>query len=329
MAAMEDAFFAGSNQETTEAIKAWAMNEIKMRMDLAGRAVDFMNNLESKQKRVVEHAHQQVERVNAIITDFNTTKDQLKALFSQIEVKMGENDQKLQTVPELSQALAEKFEQITTLYQETQAFAVKSEKNLLALNQKTADFADKITHDLEGTKVALIGETIKLRDEIVTWSDGYIQKVEGMVKSGDFKYERGSSAPMAKFDKKEVSVWKLADGASKPDFRHWVDSVDLQLEAIHSFAYPDLELEKINRLTSEVTEAALMKIIKDINDEHKLKVATARLAEGGGPPPEWAKGILRSMDDGSSGGRRRCQAHRPQQVGLHREDLLAVHVPRR
>ena len=61
-------------------------------------------------------------------------------------------------------------------------------------------------------------------------------------------------------------MWKLADGVNKPDFRHWVDSVDLQLEAIHGFAYPDLVLEKIKRLTSEVTEAALMKIIKEIDD---------------------------------------------------------------
>ena len=65
-----------------------------------------------------------------------------------------------------------------------------------------------------------------------------------MFKSGDFKFERGSSAPVAKFDKKEVSVWKLADGVSKPDFRHWVDFVDLQLEAIHGFAYPDLVLHR-------------------------------------------------------------------------------------
>ena len=78
MAAMEDAFFAGSNQETTDAIKAWVMNEIQQRMNLTGRAVDFMNNLDVEQQKVVQHANEQVERVNVIITDINRTKKQIK-----------------------------------------------------------------------------------------------------------------------------------------------------------------------------------------------------------------------------------------------------------
>ena len=97
---------------------------------------------------------------------------------------MAENDQKLLTVPELTA-------QVTTLFQETQVSAVKSEKDLAALHAKTAEFANKIIQNLEATKVTTTAETTKLRDDVVTWSDGYIQKVEGMVKSGDFKYERG------------------------------------------------------------------------------------------------------------------------------------------
>ena len=93
MAAMEDAFFAGSNQQTTDAIKAWVMNEIQMRMNLAGRAVDFMNNLDTEQQIFVQHTNEQVERVNVIVYDINTTKDQIKIMFGQIEAKMEENDQ--------------------------------------------------------------------------------------------------------------------------------------------------------------------------------------------------------------------------------------------
>ena len=52
------------------------------------------------------------------------------------------------------------------------------------------------------------------------------------MKSGDFKFERGHSAQKAKFDKKEVSVWQIPAGVGKPDFRHWADSVDLQLRAV-------------------------------------------------------------------------------------------------
>ena len=74
MAAMECDFFGeGTNQQSRDAIKAWVMNEIQMRMNLAGRAVDFMNNLDTEQQRVVQHANEQVERVNVIVTDINTT----------------------------------------------------------------------------------------------------------------------------------------------------------------------------------------------------------------------------------------------------------------
>ena len=43
--------------------------------------------------------------------------------------------------------------------------------------------------------MTLIAGTTKLRDDNVTWSDGYVQKVEGTVKSGDIKYERGLLGP--------------------------------------------------------------------------------------------------------------------------------------
>ena len=42
--------------------------------NLAGRAVDFMNHLDTEQHRVMQHADQQVERVNVIIADLNKTK---------------------------------------------------------------------------------------------------------------------------------------------------------------------------------------------------------------------------------------------------------------
>jgi hypothetical protein len=84
---------------------------------------------------------------------------------------------------------------------------------------------------------------------------------------------------------------------SKPDFRHWADSVDLQLEAVHNFVFPDLVLEKVKRLTSEVTEASLGQIIAKINEEHKKKEGAKRVAENGHPPglpgtDPWAEGRL-------------------------------------
>ena len=95
------------------------------------------------------------------------------------------------------------------------------------------------------------------------------------MQSGNFSAEgaRGVAAQSSsKIDKKEESVWKLSDNVSKPDFRHWLDSVDLQLEAMNGFAYPDLVLEKVKRLPTEVAAQALENIIADINEEHQKQI---------------------------------------------------------
>ena len=76
----------------------------------------------------------------------------------------------------------------------------------------------------------------------------FVSQVETMVQTGNFKFDYKPVVAAPKHDKKQVSVWKLPDGVSKPDFRHWLDSVDIQLEAIHGFIYHDLVSEKIERL---------------------------------------------------------------------------------
>ena len=110
-----DAIFEGSSRETMEAIKAWVMGEIQIRMNFAGRAVDFMNRLDDERQRVVQHANDQVESVNVVITDFNKTKDNLRAMFTDIEATMTEHKTKMAAVPELTA-------NVNTLFEEMQIF---------------------------------------------------------------------------------------------------------------------------------------------------------------------------------------------------------------
>ena len=56
-------------------------------------------------------------------------------------------------------------------------------------------------------------------------------------------------------DKKEVAVWKLQDCVSKPDFRHWLDIIDSNLNAVHHFQHPEIVLDKLRRFDKEVTAA--------------------------------------------------------------------------
>ena len=105
------------------------------------------------------------------------------------------------------------------------------------------------------------------------------------LQTGKTEHGESSTLTSGKFDKKEVIVWKLHDHVTKLDFRHWLDAIDLQLEAIHGFAYPDLVLEKVKRFPTEITEAALSTIIKTINDEQAEKKRKEESAEGSVPEP--------------------------------------------
>ena len=53
-------------------------------------------------------------------------------------------------------------------------------------------------------------------------------------------------------DKKEISVWKLADSATRPDFRHWCDTIDSNLDAVHHLPYPEILLDKVRRSKTEI-----------------------------------------------------------------------------
>ena len=113
----------------------------------------------------------------------NKTKEDVKGLFDEIKAKMDDNDVKMQVVPDLTQKLDEKTEQIQTLFTETQKYAVKSDASMKEnetkvsdLHEKTRVFADKITGDLEATKIGIKAKM----DEIYVWSDGYAGRIEAI-----------------------------------------------------------------------------------------------------------------------------------------------------
>ena len=145
------------------------------------------------------------------------------------------------------------------------------------LHAKTKLFADQNIAAIIRIKSNMGTQSDKLRTDVTNWSSDYAKKIEAMVQSGNFSYEgtKGVTSNTAgQIDKKEVSVWKVSDNVSKPDFRHWLDSVDLQLEAIHGFVCPDLVLDKVKRLPTEVTAQAPENIIVDSNAEHKKKISS-------------------------------------------------------
>ena len=94
---------------------------------------------------------------------------------------------------------------------------------------------------------------------------------QGGVAGGDRDFaSRGGVSP--KHDKKDLAVWKLADKVGKLDFRHWVEAVEINLEAIHGWSKPDKVLDLIRREDTEVTTDSLKEIARR---------ASAKLQEDG------------------------------------------------
>ena len=56
-------------------------------------------------------------------------------------------------------------------------------------------------------------------------------------------------------------MWKLPDSLSKADFRHWNDSVCVQLEMIHRWKHADLVLDRIKRSEVEITPDVLTQCV--------------------------------------------------------------------
>ena len=72
------------------------------------------------------------------------------------------------------------------------------------------------------------------------------------------------------------STGKQAESVSKPDFRHWLEIVDTNLEAVHNFRYPEIILDKVKRFKEEITVTNSPTIIKQANEEvAKIRAAAA------------------------------------------------------
>ena len=66
-------------------------------------------------------------------------------------------------------------------------------------------------------------------------------------------------------DRKEISVWKLLVGVSKPEFRHWVDTIATNVDAVLGFKFPEVVLDKVKRSEVPVDETIWKLIIAMAN----------------------------------------------------------------
>jgi hypothetical protein len=169
-------------------------------------------------------------------------------------------------------------EQIAEIERRIQVFQLtrQTEEALTKLDQSLLGIDVKLVNAAEECKTGAVGEIEVLRSQMYTYSVGAkaeITEIVAAIKSGkgtDAKGGKGFGCDMGKgfdtgfgkgADRKEVAVWKLPDDVSKTQFRHWMNAVDLQLEAVHGWRHADLILNRVKRsedpIDAEVFERCL------------------------------------------------------------------------
>ena len=151
----------------------------------------------------------------------------------------------------------------------------QTEEALVGIDAKLVSAAE----ECKNTAVADIGD---LRNQLYTWAVGAkaeINDIEGVIKAdkgfegkGAFSgkgFDGGSKCAGASIDRKEIAVWKLPEDVSKIHFRHWMNAVDPQLEAVHGWRHADIILNWIKRsedpIDAEVLERCLVEAGEEID----------------------------------------------------------------
>ena len=271
------AVLAYLNEEESASITQLFTELLDTRMEMIGRAADFINNLDGKQKEVIDFVALESRRMSDRVREIITLNEGIEKTYADLQLlNAGTTTFAETTKAELAAGAVANEEahqkdhvhgQVNELFAKTSVPFAENEKKL---SEISTDFS---------------AEVKSLRDGVQTWSQNFATEIQQMCQTGNFKFDVKPAVVMPKHDKKEVSVWKLPDGISKPDFRHWIDSIDIQLEAIYGFVFPDLVFEKIKRLPTEVTAASLLQVISEINVDHKKKLLAAWIVAGEAGPP--------------------------------------------
>ena len=106
----------------------------------------------------------------------------------------------------------------------------------------------------------------KFRDNMELWYAGIKAHVEKNGGGFDGKGKGGGEGKgSTRADKKDIAVWKLPDDLDKLSFRHWVDAVDQQLEAVHGFKHASFVMNEICRSEVEITAGMFTTCIEKAN----------------------------------------------------------------
>ena len=223
------------------------------------RGGTFVDQIKQQQDAMTAEFNVQIGRVNDQVAESNTIRDAVQKIFDNMNSHLTE----MQATHTEFHA---KLNELNARGLATEANSEKSKEKFENLVKNVGGFASEQRVEIEKAKDVQTTAINEMKKEMGDWSVKFMANIEGKVATGDFgKGEYKSSGP--KVDKKDAAIWKLANGVSKVDFRHWIDAVDVNLEAVHGFDKPDLVLNRVRRMPTEVTKESLRLCIKSMNEE--------------------------------------------------------------
>ena len=247
------------------------------------RAASYVDGIDQKANGLAAQTEQEIARMAERVVEIN----RLQAVVQGVaDATSNKSDQVIADFKSFCDAARAEISAGAVTNQEAMSKAEEVHTAVNNLFDKCRLAYDQNKVDLNTLKETFTSEANDLRQGVYKWSATYSQEIKDMVRvwvSGPGAEQR-PSASSTKHDKKELSVWKIPENVAKLDFRHWLDTVDIQLEAIHGFQFPDLVLEKIKRATTEVTKESLKAIIVGINDDNREKKRKEAIEKTGAPP---------------------------------------------
>ena len=176
------AAFAGFNEEHSASITQFFTELLDTRMEMIGRAADFINNLDAKQTEVIDFAGVDSRRMSEGVTEIITLKEGIENTYADLQLlNAGTTTFAETTKAELAAGAVANEEahqkanhvhgQVNELFAKT---SVTFAENAKKLSEISAGFS---------------AEVKSLRDGVQTWSQTFASEIQQMCKTGNFKFD--------------------------------------------------------------------------------------------------------------------------------------------
>ena len=202
---------------------------------------------------------------------FDLSQRKLEQLFNEATQNAGRVDTQVREMNELKSAIDVKIAQHEAAIIASGQVAEGAHSRLTALMSELEGFS--------GRTESLSADVKTFRGNLELWYSGIKAHVEKNGGGGDGKGKGGSSGEgkgSTRIDKKDIAVSKLPDDLDKLSFRHWVDAVDQQLEAVHGFKHATFVMSENRRSDAEITADTFRTCIEKAN--MKIEQICRRLA---------------------------------------------------